>query len=108
MATFNPLIPTGGTATQNFNATASDLPEVTQSFQPMALFANWLLTPDWSLILRYETERWAQYDFRTAGQLPAEGNGIFLGNNLDDYNARFFIVSVSYRPSLLRVARPTL
>jgi MtrB/PioB family decaheme-associated outer membrane protein len=108
MATFNPLTPTGGTATQNFNATASDLPEVTQKFQPMTLFANWLLTPDWSLILRYETERWAQYDFRTAGQLPAEGNGIFLGNNLDDYNARFFTVSVSYRPALLRVARPAL
>ena len=108
MATFNPLTPAGGTATQNFNATASDLPEVTQNFQPMSLFASWLLNPDWSLNLRYETERWSQYDFRTYGQLPAEGNGIFLGNNLDDYNARFFTMSVSYRPSLRRVARPAL
>ena len=108
MATFNPLTPTGGTATQNFNATASDLPEVTQRFQPMALFASWLVIPDWSLNLRYETERWAQYDFRTYGQRPAEGNGIFLGNNLDDYNARFFTVSVSYRPVLRRVSRPAL
>jgi len=39
---------------------------------------------------------------------PAEGNGIFLGNNLNDYNARFITISVSYRPSLRRVARPAL
>jgi MtrB/PioB family decaheme-associated outer membrane protein len=108
MATFNPLTPTGGTATQNFNATASDLPEVTQKFQPMTLFATYLLTPEWGVTLRYETERWAQNDFRTAGLVPAEGNGIFLGNNLDNYNARLLTVSVSYRPRLLRLARPAL
>jgi MtrB/PioB family decaheme-associated outer membrane protein len=108
MATFNPLTPTGGTAAQNFNATASDLPEVTQKFQPMTLFATYLLTPEWGMTLRYETERWAQNDFRTAGLVPAEGNGIFLGNNLDDYNARLLTISVSYRPRLLRLARPAL
>jgi len=108
MATFNPLTPTGGTATQNFNATASDLPEVTQKYQPMSIFATYLVTPDWGMTVRYETERWAQNDFRTAGLLPAEGNGIFLGNNLDNYNAGFFTISVSYRPRLLRVARPAL
>jgi hypothetical protein len=108
MATFNPLTPTGGTAAQNFAATASDLPVVTQKYQPMSLFATYLLHRDWGVTLRYETERWAQNDFRTFGLLPAEGNGIFLGNNLDDYNARFFVISVSYRPRLLRVARPAL
>lgn len=66
MATFNPLTPTGGTATQNFNATASDLPEITQKYQPMTLFATYLVTPEWGMTLRYETERWAQNDFRTA------------------------------------------
>jgi len=108
MATFNPLTPTGGTAAQNFAATASDLPEVTQKFQPMTLFATYLVTPEWGMTLRYETERWAQNDFRTAGLVPAEGNGIFLGNNLDNYNARFITISVSYRPRLLRAARPAL
>jgi len=108
MATFNPLTPTGGTAAQNFAATASDLPEVTQKFQPMTLFATYLVTPEWGMTLRYETERWAQNDFRTAGLVPAEGNGIFLGNNLDNYNARFITISVSYRPRLLRTARPAL
>ena len=108
MATFNPLTPTGGTATQNFNATASDLPEVTQKFQPMTLFATYFVTPEWGMTLRYQTERWAQNDFRTLGLKPAEGNGIFLGNNLNDYNARFITISVSYRPRLRRVARPAL
>jgi MtrB/PioB family decaheme-associated outer membrane protein len=108
MATFNPLTPTGGTAAQNFAATASDLPEVTQKFQPMTLFATYLVTPEWGMTVRYETERWAQNDFRTAGLVPAEGNGIFLGNNLDNYNARFITISVSYRPRLLRTARPAL
>jgi hypothetical protein len=66
------------------------------------------VTPDWGVTARYETERWAQNDFRTAGLLPAEGNGVFLGNNLDNYNARFFTFSVSYRPHLLRIPRPAL
>lgn len=108
MATFNPLTPTGGTATQNFNATASDLPEVTQKYQPMSLFARYLVTPEWGMTVRYQTERWAQNDFRTLGLHPAEGNGIFLGNNLNDYNASYITVSVSYRPHLLRVPRPAL
>ena len=108
MATFNPLTPTGGTAAQNFAATASDLPEVTQKFQPMSLFATYLVTPEWGMTFRYGTERWAQNDFRTFGLVPAVGNGIFLGNNLDDYKARFFTVSVSYRPRVLRAARPAL
>jgi len=108
MATFNPLTPTGGTAAQNFAATASDLPEVTQAFQPMTLFATYVLTPEWGMTFRYEAERWSQNDFRTAGLVPAEGNGIFLGNNLDNYDARFFTISVSYRPRVLRLARPAL
>ncbi len=108
MATFNPLTPTGGTAAQNFNATASDLPLVTQKFQPMTLFATYFVTPEWGMTLRYQTERWAQNDFRTLGLTPAVGNGIFLGNNLDDYSARFLTISVSYRPRLLRQARPAL
>lgn len=108
METYNPITPTGGTAAQNFNATASDLPEVTQKYQPLSLFATYLVTPDWGMTVRYQTERWSQNDFRTAGLVPAEGNGIFLGNNLDDYNAGFFTISVSYRPRVLRIARPAL
>ncbi len=108
MATFNPLPPAGGTAAQNFAATASDLPLVTQKYQPMSIFATFLVTPEWGLTARYQTERWAQNDFRTLGLLPAEGSGIFLGNNLDDYKAQWFTISVSYHPRLLRQTRPAL
>ena len=108
MATFNPTTPTGGTATQNFNATASDLPLVTQKYQPMSLFATYLVQSDWGLTVRYDTERWAQNDFRTLGLVPAEGNGIFLANNLDDYRAGYFTISVTYRPRVLRLSRPAL
>ena len=108
MATFNPLTPTGGTAAQNFAATASDLPEVTQKYQPMSLFATYLVTPAWAMTLRFDTERWAQNDFRTLGLVPAEGNGIFLGNNLDDYRAAYFTMAITWRPTLLRIPRPAL
>jgi hypothetical protein len=74
----------------------------------MSVFATYLLTRDWGMTVRYEAERWAQNDFRTLGLLPAEGNGIFLGNNLDNYDARLLTISVSYRPRLLRIARPAL
>jgi MtrB/PioB family decaheme-associated outer membrane protein len=108
MATFNPTTPTGGTAAQNFAATASDLPLVTQKYQPMSLFATYLVMSDWGLTVRYDTERWAQNDFRTIGLVPAEGNGIFLANNLDDYRAGYFTISVTYRPRVLRLTRPAL
>ena len=60
------------------------------------------------MTLRYNSERWAQNDFRTLGLVPAEGNGIFLGNNLDDYRAAYFTISLTYRPRVLRIARPAL
>lgn len=108
MATFNPLTPAGGTAAQNFAATASDLPLVTQTYQPMSAFATYYVNYDWSLTARFDGERWAQNDFRTLGLLPWEGNGVFLGNNLDNYNARYLSISVSYSPRLLRIPRPAL
>ncbi|HCU10669.1 MAG TPA: hypothetical protein DGB72_00915, partial [Gemmatimonadetes bacterium] len=77
-------------------------------FQPMMLFATYFVTPEWGMTFRYETERWAQNDFRTLGLQPSTGNAIFLGNNLNDYNARYITISVSYRPRLRRVARPAL
>ena len=108
MATYNPLTPTGGTATQNFNATASDLPVVTQQYQPMSVFATYLVSSQWTMTVRFDNERWSQNDFRTLGLLPAEGNGIFLGNNLDDYRAAYFTLALTYRPTLLRIPRPAL
>ena len=45
MATSNPVTPTGGTPAQNAAATASDLPEVTQKYQPLTVFATYVMTP---------------------------------------------------------------
>jgi Protein of unknown function (DUF3374). len=108
MATFNPLTPSGGTATQNFAATASDLPLVTQKYHPASFYASYVLRPEWTMTGRLYIERWSQNDFRTQGLIPDEGNGIFLGNNLNNYVARYFTISISYRPNLLRIPRPAL
>lgn len=108
MATFNPLTPTGGTATQNFAATASNLPLVKQRYHPISVYASYVLHPEWAMTVRYHVETWAQNDFRTQGLLPSEGGAIFLGNNYDNYSARWLTISVSYRPEILRIPRPAL
>lgn len=108
MATRNPLTPSGGTATQNFAATASDLPLVKQRYHPISVFASYVLRPEWAMNVRYRFETWAQNDFRTEGLRPSEGGAIFLGNNLDNYSAKYFTISISYRPEVLRMPRPAL
>jgi len=108
MATYNPTTPTGGTAAQIFAATASDLPEVTQTMQPMTLYVRYRYSDEWAATLRYQTERYDQNDFRTLGLRPAESTGIFLGNNFNNYDARFLTFTVSYRPALIRVGRSAM
>ncbi|HEV8217336.1 MAG TPA: MtrB/PioB family outer membrane beta-barrel protein [Gemmatimonadaceae bacterium] len=108
MATYNPTTPTGGTSAQNIAATASDLPVVTQNLQPMSIFARYHMSSDWAATLRIQTERYDQNDFRTLGLLPAEGNGIFLGNNFENYNVTYVVLTFSFRPALLRGARPPI
>ncbi len=45
MATYNPLTPAGGTAAQNFAATAGDLPLITQKFRPTSVFLSYRVRP---------------------------------------------------------------
>ena len=108
MAAFNPQTPTGGTTAQNTAATAHDLPEVTQTLQPLSAYVRYHVTPEWAMTLRYQGELYGQNDFRTLGLQPATGNFVFLGNNFMNYNARFLTVSVSYRPMPIRFGRSTL
>jgi MtrB/PioB family decaheme-associated outer membrane protein len=108
MATYNPTTPTGGTAAQNLAATATDLPKVTQELQPIAFFLSYQHSPSWGITLRYQVERYDQNDFRTLDLLPAEGNGIFLGNDFPSYNAQFLTVSLTYRPRALGLGRSAL
>jgi MtrB/PioB family decaheme-associated outer membrane protein len=108
MATYNPTAPAGGTAAQIFAATAADLPEVTQTMQPMTLYMRYRYSSEWAATVRYQTERYDQNDFRTIGLKPAEGNGLFLGNNFNNYDARYLTFTISYRPALLRVGRSAM
>ena len=104
----NPLTPTGGTAAQNIQATAANFPEITQKLQPLTLFLRHGLTSNWSMTLRYQGELYNQNDFRTLNLAPATGNYIFLGDNYNNYDARFITLSMTYRPGLLRLGRSTL
>jgi hypothetical protein len=108
MATYNPTTPAGGTAAQNLAATASDLPEITQKFRPVTLFLRYQYSANWAATLHYQTERYEQNDFRTLNLLPAEGNGIFLGNDFTNYNTQFMTFSLTYRPRALRFGRSAL
>jgi MtrB/PioB family decaheme-associated outer membrane protein len=104
----NPQTPTGGTTAQNTSATAMSFPTATQEFKPISLFARYNVSRDWGVTLRYTSESYKQYDFRTTGLNPATGNYIFLGNDLLPYDAKFFTMTVSFRPSLLRNTRAAM
>jgi hypothetical protein len=108
MRTFNPLTPAGGTASQNFAATASDLPAIDYSFEPFSLFVTYQYSEAWATTLRYQGEIYDQKDFRTLGLLPYEGGGVFLANDYLKYNVRYLTVTFSYRPRLLKIGRSAL
>jgi MtrB/PioB family decaheme-associated outer membrane protein len=108
MLTYNPTQPAGTTA-QITAATAMNLPEVTQTLQPLSIYLSHRLRTDWSMTLRYRGELFRQNDFRTNTLAPAmNGTYIFLGNNLAGYDARLFMLSLTYRPGLIRLGRSTL
>ena len=109
MLTYNPTAPTSGTAAQITAATATNLPEVSQTFQPFNVFLRRRLTTDWAMTVGYRGELFRQNDFRTNTLQPAmNGNYIFLGNNLAGYDARLITITMSYRPGLIRLGRSTL
>jgi MtrB/PioB family decaheme-associated outer membrane protein len=113
MATSNPTTPTGGTAAQNTSATAFNLPEVSQSLQPIDTYVRYQFRPDWAVTLRYHGELYSQNDYKTLGLAPARAtsaNGlyVFLANNFQNYDARYFTISFTYHPRLIRLGRSTI
>ena len=108
MGAYNPQTPTGGTAAQNTAATAVNFPVVTQNLQPMNVFVRYHFAPDWAVTMRYQGELYSQSNYETATLVPATGKFFFLANNFQNYNARYFTFSFSYRPGLLRLGRSTL
>ncbi len=113
--TFNPVTPSGATATASniLQATAADWPIVTQRSMPLSLFARYLYSEDWALTMRYQIEAYNQNDFRTrnpsylpAGQLTTQiGNYYFLGNTYQNYNAGWLTFTVTWKPSELNFSR---
>jgi len=105
---FNPQTPTGGTATQNANAAASDWPDITQKWLPASAYAQYHVYRDWFATVRFTWDKFNKKDFRTDGLKPATGADIFLGNDYRDYNVQFLSFTISYRPQWLGVGRPAL
>lgn len=113
MATYNPVAPTGGTAAQNASATAVDLPEVTQTMQPLGTYLRYHFRPDWAFTVRYHAERYTQNDYKTNGLVPATAVSatnlqLYLANYFQDYDARYFTFSFTYRPQAIRIGRSIL
>lgn len=107
----NPITPTGGTPSQNANATAVNFPDITHSWNPIRLAVRVQLNANWSGSLGYHYERFRNNDFRTNGLLPPYWNGrspvdpagdIILGNDLLSYRTNYLTFSIGFRPSLSR------
>jgi hypothetical protein len=81
--------------------------------QPIGTYLRYRFRPDWAVTLRYHGELYSQTDYKTATLVPATATSattthVFLTNNFQNYDARYFTLSVSYRPQALRIGRTTL
>ena len=131
----NVTTPTGGTTTQNFNATAQDWPEVSQRLEPLTVGLRFSYHPDWAMTFGVHSESYRQTDFRTVapiftttglndgpilpvgyqpGDLPGTigqvagsntGQYHFLGNNFRPYHATYLTLVIAYHPSLIPFPR---
>ncbi|MBI4205107.1 MAG: MtrB/PioB family decaheme-associated outer membrane protein, partial [Betaproteobacteria bacterium] len=109
MAAFNPTTPTGGTTAQNTSATAQNFPTIRQKLRPVSAFLRYSPDANWTATVRYGYERFQENDFRSDGLYPARvTNGIFLGQDYQNYYAHLLTLTVGFRPALLRPARSTL
>ncbi len=108
MATYNPTAPTGGAAADIINATATDLPEISQSLQPLDVSLRYRLTTDWAATVRFQSEMFGQNDFRLIGNHPGWWNMMFLGNQFQNYNAQFLTFTLTFHPDMLKGRRSTL
>lgn len=113
MATSNPIMPTGGTVAQNASATAVDLPRVSQTLQPIGAYVRYLFGPEWAFTVRYNAELYRQTDYKTRGlkparQVSATGLFVFFANDFQNYDARYFTFTFSYRPQSIHIGRSVL
>jgi MtrB/PioB family decaheme-associated outer membrane protein len=96
--TRNPIPPTSGTAAQDASATAKPFPDTEDRLIRFetALRYFW---KTWSVSLGYIFEKFDKSDYRTDTLNPfVPGvSSIWLGNDLKDYTAHIFVVTLGYR-----------
>jgi MtrB/PioB family decaheme-associated outer membrane protein len=105
MLTANPTPPTGGTEAQNASATAIDLPDRTYRLTPFTAVVRYRLRESWTASVRYSEERFRSSDFRSDELMPSTGGDIFLGNDLENYYARYITVTLAFRPFVAGLRR---
>lgn len=105
---YNPQTPSGGAANRNTAALAYDFPMITQDMQPVNLFVRYRFTPEWAFTVRYQGELFTQNNYETATLRPAIGRFLFLGNNYQNFDARYFTLTFSFHPGALHLGRSTL
>lgn len=106
--TSNPVPPAGGTASQIANATAGDLPDITDRWTPVSIYARYYVASAWAVTARYTYDGWRGIDWRTDGLVPATGSDVFLGNDYRNYDGQYLMLTISYQPWLLRAGRSAL
>ncbi len=117
----NPQAPTGGSASQIANATATNWPDVTHSWNPISFFLRYQVNANWSGTIGYSYEKFDNNDFRTNGVLPGFWAGkprtvdvaspntdVILGNDLLPYKASYLTFTIGFRPGLNRAKLPVL
>ncbi len=116
----NPTTPSGGTASQNANATAVNYPDITHSWNPIRISLRYQLSPNWSGTVGYDFENFQNNDFRTNGVIPGttfwEGRAttvdpsgdVILGNDLRPYRASYLTFTIGFRPGLRQTESPIL
>ncbi len=109
----NPTTPTGGTAAQNAQATAVDMPPFTKRLHTVDASLRYRFAPNWSATAQYTMERFRESDVRTDGLVPAppppatQGD-LFLGNDVLNYNAGILVITIGYNVGMAppRLAGP--
>ena len=93
----NPLTPTGTFAS---SALAEDLPGIRNSNSMLNVFLRYWISDQFTAKVQYSFEKGTFSDFRQDGLEPYNpavgGAVVYLGNNLLDYTAHYFTLSVGY------------
>jgi putative beta-barrel porin MtrB/PioB len=98
MRTFNPVLPSGGSAAQNTSATTIDFPKIIDRLHQFEAALKYHVTPAAFVRFRYIFETFDITDFRTDDIQPfMGGTDIFLGAQVRDYTAHVFALSVGYK-----------